>query len=277
MKSKKKNNYLHERKLDRTAVGIRPNGQIVARRRLFRAHLVVVQIRLRQFIQQHVAENAVFAEHILALQIRPRRPFMYHDQQLVAPFLHKRADIELRRVVRALAVPDERAVEKDVDTRRRTEEIEQEHLVRLFDVEEQTVHAARHFFGQLRRTVVEGVGAVDICRVFKARALPCGRHVYALETDRVGIERLGQIGKVRVVFEIPFARKHAHLVGAGAFFLKRRMAQRLLVGIRDRIGAPGLAVHFKCVEITVMRCVYSVSHFVSSIALYLCIMILAAL
>ena len=195
---------------------------------LARADIVIVYVDCRKPVEKHVAEYSVLAEHVLTFEISAGAPFVNDCEQLVRALVYKFRDVELRRIVRALAVADIHSVDIKVNARNDAEEAQNMNIVGICDFKSFAVDSGGHMLGYIRVGQVELVGAVEIDRRLVAGALPCRGDMYPVELNACRVEHFGDERDIVVIFEIPLAGENLDKVGISALVLEIDGAQLLL-------------------------------------------------
>lgn len=149
-------------------------------------------------------------------------------EQLVRALVYKFRDVELRRIVRALAVADIHSVDIKVNARNNAEEAQNMNIVGICDFKSFAVDSGGHMLGYIRVGQVELVGAVEIDRRLVAGALPCRGDMYPVKLNACRVEHFGDEGDIIVIFEIPLAGENLDKVGISALVLEIDGAQLLL-------------------------------------------------
>lgn len=108
---------------------------------------------------------------------------MNDREQLVRALVYKFRNVELRRIVRALAVADIYSVDVEVNARNNAEKAQNMNIVGICHFESLAVDSGGHMLGHVRVGQVELVGAVEIDRRFVAGALPCRGNMYLVELN----------------------------------------------------------------------------------------------
>ena len=108
---------------------------------------------------------------------------MNDREQLVRALVYKFRNVELRRIVRALAVADIYSVDVEVNARNNAEKTQNMNIVGICHFESLAVDSGGHMLGHVRVGQVELVGAVEIDRRFVAGALPCRGNMYLVELN----------------------------------------------------------------------------------------------
>ena len=149
-------------------------------------------------------------------------------EQLVRALVYKFRNVELRRIVRALAVADIHSVDIKVNARNDAEEAQNMNIVGICDFKSFAVDSGGHMLGYIRVGQVELVGTVEIDRRLVAGALPCRGDMYPVELNACRVEHFGDERDIVVIFEIPLAGENLDKVGISALVLEIDGAQLLL-------------------------------------------------
>lgn len=153
---------------------------------------------------------------------------MNDRKQLVCALVYEFRDVELRCIVRALAVADVHSVDIEVNARDNAEEAQNMNVVGICDLKALAVDSGGHMLGQVRIGQVEFIGAVEIYRRLVAGTLPGRGNLYFVKLNALRIQNLGDERDVAVIFEIPLAGEHLDKIGIGALVFNIDGAQLFL-------------------------------------------------
>ena len=153
---------------------------------------------------------------------------MNDRKQLVCALVYEFRDVELRRIVRTLAVADVHSVDIEVNARDNAEEAQNMNVVGICDLKALAVDSGGHMLGHVRVGQVELVGAVEIDRRLIAGTLPGRGNLYFVKLNALRVQNLGNERDVAVIFEIPLAGENLDKVGVRALMFEIDGAKLLL-------------------------------------------------
>ena len=220
---------------------------------------------------------------------------MYDDDQLVPARFQLARQVKLGRVVCALGIADEEAVDIQIHAAGHAQKRDDAALVGIGNVHKAAVDAHEVVFlagvlppwadaritpqprkdpaylvggGNDRRLVGKLIADVDIERAVIPAKLPAGRHIQLVKLHGVGIKDGGQFGGAGVKFEIPFAVQALHLRRCVALLLRRHSVCGGADRVGDKVAACGQLVDRERGKIAVVRCAQLVLHCVSPFSVW---------